>query len=52
MKSPKILSAQVVGDRTLLIEFSDNAIKKYDVSMLLEKEMFAPLKSSSFFKNA
>lgn len=51
MKSPKILSAQVVGDRTLLIEFSDNAIKKYDVSMLLEKEMFAPLKSSSFFKN-
>ena len=51
MKPPKIVSAKAVSDRTLLIEFSDKAIKKYDISRLLEKEMFAALKSPSFFKN-
>ncbi|PZU97883.1 MAG: DUF2442 domain-containing protein [Pseudanabaena sp.] len=51
MKPPKIISAKAVGDRTLLIEFSDKAIKKYDISRLLEKEMFAALKNPSFLKN-
>ncbi len=51
MKPPKIVSAQAVADRLLVIEFSDNTIKKYDISRLLDKEMFAPLKSPSFLKN-
>ena len=51
MKAPKIISAQVIDDRTLLIEFSQNEFKKYDVSQLLSKEMFAPLRNPSFFKN-
>ena len=51
MKPPKIISAQVLDDRTLLIEFSQNQIKKYDISQLLSKEMFAPLLNTSFFKN-
>ena len=51
IKSPKIVSAKAVDDRLLVIEFSDNTIKKYDISRLLNKEMFAPLKSPSFFKN-
>ena len=51
MKPPKIISAQVVDDRTLLIEFSQGEFKKYDISQLLSKEMFAPLRNPSFFKN-
>lgn len=51
MKPPKIISAQVIDDRTLLIEFSQNQIKKYDISQLLSKEMFAPLQNAGFFKN-
>lgn len=51
MRPPKIISAQVVGDRTLLIEFSDREFKQYDISNLLSKQMFAPLKNPSFFKN-
>ena len=51
MKPPKIVSAQVIDDRTLLIEFSQSEFKKYDISQLLGKEMFVPLRNPSFFKN-
>jgi hypothetical protein len=51
MKPPKIISAQAIGDRTLLIEFSQGEFKKYDISSLLNKPMFAPLQNASFFKN-
>ncbi len=51
MRPPKIISAQVIGDRILLIEFSDSEFKKYDISNLLDKPMFAPLINPSFFKN-
>ena len=51
MKSPKIVSAQVIDDRTLLIEFSQSEFKKYDISQLLSKQMFAPLQNPSFFKS-
>jgi len=51
MHLPTIISAKVIADRTLLIEFSDSEFKKYDVSNLLDKPMFAPLKNPSFFKD-
>lgn len=51
MNYPKINSAKAVNDYILLVEF-DNAEKKvYDVSPLLEKEMFLPLKNRAFFQN-
>ncbi len=51
MRPPKIISAQVLSDRTLLIEFSDSEVKQYDISNLLDKPMFTPLKNPSFFKS-
>jgi len=51
MKPPKIIAVRVITDRILLIKFSNDEIKKYDVSNLLAKLMFAPLRNPSFLKN-
>lgn len=51
MNYPKINSAEALDNHTLLIEFDNSARKIYDVTPLLEKEMFAALKNSAFFKN-
>ena len=51
MKCPKIYKAKTIDDRTLVIEFTNQEIKKYDVSHLLENSMFAPLRQPAFFKN-
>jgi Protein of unknown function (DUF2442) len=51
MKIPKILSAQAIDDSTLIVEFSNGDRKQYNVSKLLEKPMFSPLKNPSFFKS-
>ena len=50
MKHPKILSALAIDSRTLLIEFDNKENKEYDITPLLKKEMFFPLKNSAFFK--
>jgi hypothetical protein len=50
MKYPKILSALAIDSRTLLIEFDNKEKKKYDITPLLKREMFFPLKNSGFFK--
>jgi hypothetical protein len=50
MKYPKILSALAIDSRTLLIEFDNKENKEYDITPLLKKEMFFPLKNSAFFK--
>ena len=50
MKHPKILSAVTIDDHTLVIEFDNNQKKKYDITPLLKKEMFSPLKNLAFFK--
>lgn len=36
---------------TLIIEFTNQEIKKYDVRPLLDVPMFAPLRQPAFFKN-
>jgi len=46
---PKI-SAKVLDDHTLVIEFNNKQKKKYDITPLLDKEMFAPLKNQALFK--
>ena len=51
MRLPKVFSAKVIGDRTLLVEFSDREFKQYDISNLLNKPMFEPLKNPRFFKS-
>lgn len=51
MNYPKIISVQPLEDYQLMIEFSNQEYRQYDVKPLLNKEMFAPLKNLSFFKN-
>lgn len=51
MNYPKINSVEALDNHTLLIEFDNLTKKVYDVTPLLEKEMFAALKNSAFFKN-
>ena len=51
MKCPRICKAKTIDDRTLLIEFTNQEIKKYDISHILENSMFAPLRQPAFFKN-
>ncbi len=51
MQYPKIKSALAIDDHTLLVEFSNTEKRQYDITKLLENEMFYPLKNSGFFKN-
>src|SRR6056297_1894434 len=50
MKHPKIKSAHAIDSHTLLVEFDNNQKKKYDVTPLLNKDMFFPLKNPALFK--
>jgi len=51
MSYPKIKSARAIDSHTLLVEFDNLESKRYDVTPLLGKEMFAPLQNPAFFKN-
>ncbi|NJP09661.1 MAG: DUF2442 domain-containing protein [Leptolyngbyaceae cyanobacterium RU_5_1] len=51
MKCPRICKAKAIDNHTLMIEFTNQEIKKYDVLHLLENPMFAPLCQPAFFKN-
>ncbi len=51
MEYPIIISAKAIDNCTLLVEFSNNEYRKYNVTKLLEKEMFSPLNNPAFFKN-
>jgi len=51
MNYPKINAAKAIDDHRLLIEFDNSAKKVYDITALLEKEMFSPLKNAAFFRN-
>ncbi len=50
MKHPKVKSATAIDTHILLVEFDNQEKKAYDVTPLLKKEMFAPLKNHAFFK--
>jgi len=50
MKYPKIKSASAIDNHTLLVEFDNSKKKKYDVTQLLNKDMFSPLKNPGLFK--
>ena len=50
MQAPKIHSVVTVDNTTLLVEFENKQRKKYDITGLLDMEMFAPLKNTALFK--
>ncbi len=50
MRHPKVKSVKAVDDRILLVEFDNNIKKIYDISPLLGKDMFTPLKNPAFFR--
>ena len=50
MKYPKILSAVAIDNHTLVIEFDNKQMKKYDITPWLKKEIFYALKNPAFFK--
>ncbi|XHX77637.1 MAG: DUF2442 domain-containing protein [Stenomitos frigidus ULC029] len=51
MKYPRIYKANAIDATTLVIEFTNQEIKKYDIRHLLENPMFALLRQPAFFKN-
>jgi Mg2+/Co2+ transporter CorC len=51
MKYPTIESAKVVDNHTLLVEFCNQEQRQYDITPLLNKEVFLPLSNPAFFKN-
>jgi Protein of unknown function (DUF2442) len=51
MKPERIVSAKAIDDRTLIIKFTNLEIKKYDISKLLDNQMFSSLRNPGFFKN-
>ena len=50
MNIPRIETAKTINDHTLLIEFDNKQKKMYDITPLLEKDMFTPLKNPALFK--
>ncbi len=51
MHVAKIQEARVLDEHTMLVTFTDGKRKKYDVTPLLARSMFEPLKTPAFFKN-
>jgi len=51
MKYPRIHKAEAINDTTLIIEFTNQEIKKYDIRHLLDIPMFSPLRQPVLFKN-
>ena len=48
---PKLISAQVLENYVLLIQFTNQEYRKYDVQPLFQLPMFKPLKNIAFFHN-
>jgi hypothetical protein len=51
MNIPKIKTARAIDNRHLIVEFDNDELRRYDITPLLDREMFAPLKDFAFFKN-
>jgi hypothetical protein len=51
MNYPKINNVQAIDERTLKVEFDNQQVKKYDITPLLNREMFQPLKNPALFKS-
>ena len=50
MTPPRILSATAVDDYTLVVEFDNRQKKQFDITPLLKRTIFTPLKNPALFK--
>ena len=48
--NPEVKSVKAVEDYKLIIEFSNNEYKEFDVTPYLEKGIFKELKNKNYFK--
>jgi hypothetical protein len=51
MNYPKVKQAEAVSDRILRVIFTNQDVRDYDITPLLDKPMFAPLRQPAFFKS-
>lgn len=51
MQPPKIQTVIATENHQLLVEFENHEKRQYDVTPLLNNEMFANLRNIAFFKN-
>lgn len=51
VKPPRIHKARTIDDTTLVIEFTNQEVKKYDIRPLLATPTFSPLQQPAFFRN-
>ncbi|MCT7953094.1 DUF2442 domain-containing protein [Ancylothrix sp. C2] len=51
MKYPHIVAAKAIDNQTLLVKFTDDEFRQYNISKFLENPMFAKLHNPAFFKN-
>jgi Protein of unknown function (DUF2442) len=51
MNSPRIDKAKAVDETTLVIVFTNQEVKRYDIRRLLELPMFSLLRQPAFFKS-
>ena len=51
MNTPIVKSVQAINNHILLMEFDNQQKSHYDISPLLSKAMFLPLKNLAFFKS-
>ncbi len=51
MKYPHIVAAKAIDNKTLLVKFTNDEFRQYDISKLLENPMFAKFHNPVVFKN-
>jgi hypothetical protein len=49
LEYPRVSNAEVISDRILSVVFTNQEVRDYDISKLLEKPRFAPLRQPVFF---
>ncbi|WP_295583105.1 DUF2442 domain-containing protein [uncultured Lamprocystis sp.] len=49
MRMPRIVSVEPLANHCLIVTFTDGRRKRYDVTPLLDDEVFAPLRDQSLF---
>ena len=52
MNHPKVQSVEAAADHALIVGFDNNQTKRYNVSPLLMRDMFAPLRDPALFRAA
>jgi hypothetical protein len=51
MKYPKVQKAEAISDCILRVIFTNQDVREYDITPLLDNPMFAPLRQPGFFRS-